>query len=84
MYLIEILRDTILSIGEDIVFQVVIDKASNCVHVEKLLMEHLAKLFWTHYAIYCIDVTFHDIGKIDWVKENISQARQIVKFILNH
>eukprot|EP00253_Pinus_taeda_P010886 PITA_10886 len=83
-YLFQILKDTILSIGEDNVVQVVTDNASNCVRAGELLMEHFPKLFWTPCVAHCIDLALHDIGKIGWVQVNISQARQLVKFILNH
>jgi hypothetical protein len=66
-YLFEILRDTILSIGEDNVVQVVTHNASNCVRVGELLMEHFPKLFWTPCETHCIDLALHDIGKIGWV-----------------
>ena len=83
-YLFQILKDTILSIGEDNIVQGVTDNASNCVCVGELLMEHFPKLFWAPCVAHCIDLALHDIGQIGWVQVNISQARQLVKFILNH
>jgi len=83
-YLFQILKDTILSIGEDNIVQVVTDNASNCFRASELLMEHFPKLFWTPCVAHCIDLALHDIGKIGWVQVNISQARKPVKFILNH
>ena len=83
-YLFDILRDTILSIGEDTIIQVVTSNASNCVLAGELLMEHFPKLFWTPYVAHCIDPKLHDTGKIGWVQVNISQAIQMVKLILNH
>lgn len=83
-YLFEILKDTILSIGEDKVVQVVIDNASNCVRAGELLMEHFPKLFWTPCAAHYLDLALHDIGKIPWVQENINLVRKTIKFILNH
>jgi hypothetical protein len=66
-YLFEILRDTILSFGEDNVVQVVTHIASNCVRVGELLTKHFPTMFWTPCAAHCIDLTLHDIGKIGWV-----------------
>jgi hypothetical protein len=83
-YLFDILRDAILSIGEDNVVQVVTDNASNCVLAGELLMENFPKLFWTPSVAHCIDPKLHDTGKIGWVQVNISQAIQMVKLILNH
>jgi len=83
-YLFQILKDTILSIGEDNVVQIVTDNASNCFHANELLMEHFPKLFWKPCAEHCIDLALHNIGKIGWVQVNISQARKLVKFILKH
>ena len=42
-YLFQLLRDTILSIGEDKVVQVVTDNASNCARAGELLMKHFPK-----------------------------------------
>ena len=83
-YLFQLLRDTILSIGEDKVVQVVTDNASNCIRAGELLMKHFPKIFWTSCATHCIDLALHDIGKIPWVHEVINLARKTIKFILNH
>ena len=65
-YLFHLLRDTILSIGEDKVVQVVTDNASNCVRGGELLMKHFPNIFWTPCTAHCIDLALHDIGKIPW------------------
>ena len=83
-YVFQLLRDTILSIGEDKVVQVVTDNASNCVQDGELLMKHFPKIFWTPCATHCIYLALHDIGKIPWVHEVINLARKTIKFILSH
>ena len=46
-YLFQLLRGTILSIGEDKVVQVVADNASNCVRAGELLMKYF-QIFFGH------------------------------------
>ena len=52
-YLFQLLRDTILSIGEDKVLQVVTDNASNCVRDSELQMKHF-QIFFGHLVQHIV------------------------------
>ena len=66
------------------VVQIIIDNASNYVLAGKMLESKHKTIFWTPCVAHCIDLMLEDIGKQDWVKDVIDQAKSITKYIYNH
>ena len=48
------------------------------------LMEKRSRLWWTPYAVHCIDLMLEDIGKLNVHATTLSRATQVVKFIYGH
>ena len=74
----------ITEVGVTNVVQVITNNASNYVLTGKMLESKHKTIFWTPCAAHCIDLVVEDIGKHDWVKDVIEQAKSITKFIYNH
>ena len=66
------------------VVHVITDNASNYVLVGKMLESKHKTIFWTPCVAHCIDLMLEDIGKQDWVKDVIEQAKSITKYIYNY
>ena len=62
------------------VVQVIIDNASNCHHMGRLLEAEFPSIVWTPCASHCLDLLMEDIGKLRWVKRLVRQAISIVTF----
>lgn len=78
------LEEVVLEVGIENVVQVVTDNAAAYVAAGKLLQDRHPTLFWTPCAAHCLDLLLEDIGKIDWVKPIVEEARDITKYIYNH
>ena len=82
--LFQLLDEVIMEVGVTNVVQVITDNASNYVLIGKMLESKHKTIFWTPHASHCIDLMLEDIGKQDWVKDVIEQAKSITKYIYNH
>ena len=82
-YIYDLLKDVIKEVSEANVVQIITDNGSSFVKVGKLLMKKY-NLYWTPYAVHCIDLMFEDIGKRESVFDLITNARKIVNFIYTH
>jgi hypothetical protein len=74
-YIFGILDEAINKVGEENVGQVVINNASNCVGVGKLIMEKYKTIYWTPCVTHCLDLLLHDLAKFPWVNETIRRAK---------
>ncbi|XP_022865630.1 uncharacterized protein LOC111385473 [Olea europaea var. sylvestris] len=70
--------------GSEYVVHMVTDNAANYVAAGRLLEREFQTLFWSPCAAHCINLMFHDIGKLDEVSNVVSQASKITKYIYNH
>jgi len=68
---IEMLDSLVEEIGEENVFQLIIDNGNNYVLVGKLLEEKMPHLYWTPCVAHCIDLMLEDIGKLPLIKKTI-------------
>ncbi|XP_022866459.1 uncharacterized protein LOC111386236, partial [Olea europaea var. sylvestris] len=66
------------------VVHMVTDNAANYVAAGRLLEQEFQTLFCSPCAAHCINLMFHDIGKLDEVSNVVSQALKITKYIYNH
>ena len=41
-------------------------------------------IFWTPCCVHALNNTLKDMGKLSWVKEVVTQGREIQMFICNH
>ncbi|XP_022895200.1 uncharacterized protein LOC111409377 [Olea europaea var. sylvestris] len=82
--LYKLFRDVVLFVGSEYVVHMVTDNAANYVAAGRLLEREFQTLFWSPCAAHCINLMFHDIGKLDEVSNVVSQASKITKYIYNH
>ena len=66
------------------VVQVVTDSAQVCKLVGLIVESTYKHIFWTPCCVYALNNTLKDIGKIDWIKAMVSEARDVQMFICNH
>ncbi|GAU35955.1 hypothetical protein TSUD_147400 [Trifolium subterraneum] len=82
--LFELFKEVVLYVGPENVVQFVTDNAANYVAAGKLLENEFPKLYWSPYAAHCINLMLQDMGKLEEVREAVSHASKITKFIYNH
>ncbi|XP_022899334.1 uncharacterized protein LOC111412634 [Olea europaea var. sylvestris] len=82
--LYKLFRDVVLFVGSEYVVHMVTDNAANYAAAGRLLEQEFQTLFWSPCAAHCINLMFHDIGKLDEVSNIVSQASKITKYIYNH
>ena len=73
--LFELLDEIIQEVGEKNVVQVITYDASNFVLARKMLESKYKTIFWTPCAVHCIDLMLEDIGKVEWVKSIVENAK---------
>ena len=78
------LKHVVMEVGADNVIQIIIDNAATYVAAGRILQEKHNILFWSPCAAHVIDLLLEDIGKLDWVKLVVEEARTITKYIYNH
>ena len=78
--LCELMDGFIQDIGVHNVVQIITDNTTNYVAAGRMLMERHPTLFWTPCVTHCIDLMLEDMGKIEFIKEVIDQARRIRLF----
>ncbi|XP_022894133.1 uncharacterized protein LOC111408626 [Olea europaea var. sylvestris] len=82
--LYKLFRDVVLFVGSEYVVHMVTDNAANYVAASRLLEQEFQTLFWSPCVAHCINLMFHDIGKLDEVSNIVSQASKITTYIYNH
>lgn len=82
--LFHLLDEVVEEVGVQNVVQVITDNASNYVATGRLLEEKHPTIWWTPCATHCLDLMLEDIGKIEWVRKCVEQAKCITKYIYNH
>ncbi|KAH9293455.1 hypothetical protein KI387_041340, partial [Taxus chinensis] len=80
----QILKDAIEEIGPSNVVQVVTDSARVCKLAGMMVEGAYKHIFWTPCCVHALNNALKDIGKIDWVKAVVAEARHIQMFICNH
>ena len=83
--LFRLLDEVIEEVGAQNAVQIITDNASNYVATERMLEEKHPTIWWTPCAAHCLDLMLlEDIGKIEWVKKCVEQAKSITRYIYNH
>ena len=82
--LFRLLDDVFEEVGVQNVVQVIIDNAYNYVAAGRLLEDKHPTIWWTPCATHCLDLMLEDIGKIEWVRKCVEQAKSITRYIYNH
>ncbi|KAL9660037.1 hypothetical protein QQ045_024847 [Rhodiola kirilowii] len=80
----KLFKEVILYVGAEDIVHIVTDNAANYVAAGRLLEAEFPKLFWSPCAAHCINLMFHDIGKLEEVSEAVTHASKITKYIYNH
>ncbi|XP_022879896.1 uncharacterized protein LOC111397283 [Olea europaea var. sylvestris] len=75
--LYKLFRDVVLFVGPEYVVHMMTDNTANYVAAGRLLELEFQTLFWSPCAAHCINLIFHDIGKLDEVSNVVSQASKI-------
>jgi hypothetical protein len=78
------LENVVMEVGAENVVQIITDNAAAYVAAGRILEEKHNTLFWSPCAAHVIDLLLEDIGKLDWVKPVVEEARKITKYIYNH
>jgi len=82
--LFHLLDGVVIEVGLENVVQIITDNASNYVAAGRMLEEKHPTIWWTPCAAHCLDLMLEDIGKIEWVKKCVEQAKSITRYIYNH
>lgn len=64
--------------------QIITDAAPVCKRAGKLIEGTYRHIFWTPCCVHALNNALKDIGKIDWVKNVVAEARDLQMFICNH
>ena len=78
------LENIVIEVGAENVVQIITNNAAAYVAAGRILQEKHNTLFWSPCATHVIDLLLEDIGKLDWVKPVVEEARTITKYIYNH
>jgi len=82
--LFRLLNEVVMEVGVENVVQVITDNASNYVAAGKMLEEKCPTIWWSLCATHCLDLMLEDIGKIEWMKKCVDDAKSITRYIYNH
>lgn len=77
------LEEVVFKVGIENVEKIITNNETTYVTAKRFLKEKNQSLFWTPCTSHYIDLLV-DIGKIDWVRSILDNARNITKFIYNH
>eukprot|EP01018_Ginkgo_biloba_P033416 Gb_16167 [translate_table: standard] len=83
-FIANILINSIESVGPSNVVQVITDNARVYKAVGLLVEARYDNIFWIPCAIHRLNLILKKIGKIEWIKKIIDEAKKIEMFITNH
>jgi hypothetical protein len=72
-----LLDEVVEEVGVENVVQDMMDNASNYVVVGRMLEDKHPSIWWTPCVAHCLDLMLEHIGKIEWVKKCVEQAKTI-------
>ena len=75
---------SIESYGMENVVQVITDSAPNCVAARNILEHQYPNIVFSPCTAHCLDLLLNDLAKLPWLRDIISDSRNIVKFITTH
>lgn len=74
----------IAAVGPANVIQVVTDSASNCKGSWRFISDSFPHITCGPCTAHCLEVLLEDIAKVEWIKDNFKQGREIVRFVTAH
>lgn len=83
-YLFELLESVVLEVGVENVLQVITDAVASYIYAGRLLMAKYNSLFWSPCASCCIVKILEDLGKLEWVKTVLEEAKTVTRYIYSH
>eukprot|EP01018_Ginkgo_biloba_P021027 Gb_40274 [translate_table: standard] len=83
-FIANILIDAIENVGPSNVVQVVTNNPRVCKATGLLVEARYNNIFWTPCAVNSLNLILKKIGKIEWIKKIIDEAKEIEMFITNH
>eukprot|EP01018_Ginkgo_biloba_P021120 Gb_25769 [translate_table: standard] len=83
-FIANILIDAIESVGPSNVVQAITNNARACKAAGLLVEVRYENIFWTTCAVHSLNLILKKIGKIEWIKKIIDEAKEIQMFITNH
>jgi hypothetical protein len=78
------LRDVIEEVEAANVVQVITDSTRVCKSAGLMVEGTYRHIFWTPCCVHALNNALKDIGKLDWVKQTVAEAKEIQMFICNH
>ena len=76
--------EIITCVGPTNLVQMVIDNATNCVVVGRLISHKYKHINWLTCAPHCLNLIFKDICKLAHIAEIASRASKVTIFVYNH
>ena len=85
----EPLLQTIESIGQYNVIQVITDNASNCKAAGEIIEDRYSNIFWPGCLVHTNNPLMHDIIKnkhpqYKWIGDLYKRGKRMIRFITNH
>ncbi|XP_059072621.1 uncharacterized protein LOC131873636 [Cryptomeria japonica] len=80
----QVLREAIEEVGPQNVVQVVTDAAYVCRAAGRLVEAAYRHIWWTPCCVHAMNNALKDMGKIDWIRGVVTDARDVQMFICNH
>ena len=66
------------------VLQVITDAVASYIYAGRLLMAKYNSLFWSPCASCCIVKILEYLGKLEWVKTVLEEAKTVTRYIYSH
>jgi hypothetical protein len=84
---LELLLKTINDVGPSNVNQIIIDNATNCKGVGKIIERAHSHIFWFGCLVHTLNLFMHDIVKhreCGWINDLYKRGKQLIKFVTGH
>jgi hypothetical protein len=72
------------AVGPNKVIQVVTDSAANCKGCWSIVTAKFPHITCGPCTVHCLDLLLEDLSKVEWIKENFKEGKEIVHFITAH
>ena len=81
-YIADCIAKEINAVGPSNVIQVITDSASNC--KSSWQIDTFPHITCSPCAAHCLDLLLEDLSKIEWIKKQFKEGREIVHFVTCH
>ena len=84
-FIVQLLIESIESVGVDNVVQAVTENAKVCKFAGALVEARYEHIFWTPCTVHSLNLVMKAIGtQIEWVKKVYEEGEEIQMFVTNH